>query len=55
MKIKDDFDKVVKDATILEYTFAILAACVLAPLILAYLILAKFLVHPLKNWYKNWK
>ncbi|QDP64961.1 MAG: hypothetical protein Unbinned1473contig1002_51 [Prokaryotic dsDNA virus sp.] len=55
MKIKKDFDSVVKDATILEYSFAILAICVLAPLILAYLLLSKLVVQPIRKWYKNWK
>tara|TARA_Y100000385_G_C12976979_1_gene586605 strand:+ start:702 stop:869 length:168 start_codon:yes stop_codon:yes gene_type:complete len=55
MKIKEEFDSVVKDATILEYSFAILAVCTLAPLVLAYLILSKLVVQPLRKLYKNWK
>ena len=55
MKIKEEFDSVVKDATILEYSFAILAICMLTPLVLAYLILSKLVVQPIRKWYKNWK
>ena len=55
MKIKKEFDSVVKNATILEYSFAILAICTLVPLILAYLITAKLIVQPIQKLYKSWK
>jgi phage shock protein PspC (stress-responsive transcriptional regulator) len=55
MNIKEEFDSVVKDATILEYSFAILAVCTLTPLVLAYLILSKLVAQPLKKLFKTWK